>query len=228
MLKTKNQIFTLLNTPVTAEPSALMIPVAVFGLGVWFGQNPFMARFRQGLLAVIGYLLTDVIHGIGHIISSRHANAPMDSIHLAAPLPSTIYHNQDVSPEAHRMRAVGGPIASMVALGLTLLLRPLTTVGSIGREFLNISALMHALIGLGSLMPLPFVDGGSMLKWTMVKRGRTPDAADAMVEETNLTVGLFALIVAMGLTALRYWKAGLIALFHGLLFIGVGLGRIKQ
>lgn len=228
MSQTQKPIITLLNTPVTAEPSALISPIAMFGLGAWFGHGPFMARFRQGLLAAISIIFEDTIHTMGHIISSRHADAPMDSFHLAAPFPSTIYHNNDVSPEAHRMRAMGGPIASILALGLTLLLRSLTKIGSIGREFLNISAIMHALIGLGSLMPLPFLDGGTMLKWTEVKRGRTPDAADAVVEEINLTVGLLTLIVAMGLTSLRHWKVGLIALFHGLLFIGVGLGRIKQ
>lgn len=45
-------------------------------------------------------------------------------------------------------------------------------------EVADCSSVGHGLILTGSLAPLPIVDGGSLLKWTLVERGRTPAEAD--------------------------------------------------
>jgi len=222
-------LFTLLDTPVTADPSALISPVGVFGVTMLLTKTdqPLFQRIRQAGFAVIAYEIADLIHTVGHILSARQAKAPMDEFRLQAPFPVTIYHDNDVSPDAHRLRAIGGPIASLVAGILTIMLYPFIQ-NKIGRDFVGISALLHCLLATAIAIPLPFIDGGALLKWTLVKRGRTPDAADAVVEEANILAGGLSTLIGSLLLIARFWKSGILLILQGIIFIGVGLGLIKR
>jgi Zn-dependent protease len=108
----------------------------------------------------------------------------------------TYYRKEDVSPEQHQLRAIGGPIASglaaIAALPLWLLSRP----GSLLRDAFSIAAIANGLIALGSLFPIPFIDGGSLLKWQLVKTGCSPQDADEAVKRTN--IGLAVVMAVIG------------------------------
>ncbi|MBP6805518.1 MAG: hypothetical protein KA362_15505, partial [Chloroflexi bacterium] len=54
----------------------------------------------------------------------------------------------------------------------------------------------------GALLPLPVVDGGVFLKWTLVEQGYTPEAADAVVQKA----GVLSLTLVSGVIA---WLLGL-------------------
>lgn len=230
MTNQPKSLFNLLGTPVTAEPSAAITPTALFSLTLFLSDNdqPWAVRFCRAVFMVLAYEIAVFGHTIGHIISARQAQAPMGRFHLTAPMPQTIYHNEDVLPAAHQMRAIGGPISSIILLLITLLWRPFTAVNSVGREFLTRSAWLHSFIGFGSLMPLPFIDGGALIKWSQVKQGRTPDAAEAVVEETNLFAGAACALVALILALLSYRKTAIACLGQAVVFIGAGLGKINR
>lgn len=221
-------IFSYNETRFTAEPSGLISSLTLFGLGMVISPvRSLAARLRYGLFMVIGYLLATFTHSLGHIHSSRYAKAPMDQLHLSAPMPRTVYYNNNVPPRAHRMRAIGGWIGSTITLVVVLLLRAFTAPGTVLRQFLNVVSAFQALIGFGSLAPLPFIDGGTLLKWTLVERGNSPEEADEVVQQANLGVG--GLLGAIGLffALRRQWKVALGLFFGAVQFIAVGLGKVK-
>jgi hypothetical protein len=211
------------------EPSALLSLLNMFGLGLWLAGSaqPWSKRLRRGGLMALTYTLTNLFHFGGHILSSRYAGASMDRVHLAAPFPYAEYLDNDVSPQAHRLRSVGGPLANALACLLSFGLVPLTPANSARREWANVSAWLNGLIALGSLLPLPFIDGGVILKWTLVERGYTPDVADQKVRQANLAVGAVGALVCVMLTLRRYWLAAAGALLTALMAIAAGLGKLR-
>ncbi|MCB0214960.1 MAG: hypothetical protein KDJ52_36810, partial [Anaerolineae bacterium] len=95
------------------------------------------------------------------------------------------------------------------------------------RDFFTAQCWMHAIFGFGSLAPIPFVDGGSILKWTMVERGQTPEQADENVKEANIVLG--GLIGGVGLVSLLFkkWWLALGCLVMAAQFVAIGLGKLK-
>jgi Zn-dependent protease len=81
---------------------------------------------------------------------------------------------------------------------------------------------------MGSLLPIPGIDGGPILKWSLVKAGRTPAKADEVVKQVNLALGS-GLSVAAGLALMkrRKWLAAAIAAFAATT-LAIGLGLLKE
>ncbi len=125
------------------------------------------------------------------------------------------------------MRALGGPIYSAMGLLISLLLRQLTPHGSVAREVAGWSCIAHGMILGGSLAPLPIVDGGSILKWTFVEQGKTPEEADATIRQVNLGLGVAATTAGIGLAAKRRWLPALGLLAIGAAAIAAALGKLR-
>jgi hypothetical protein len=158
---------------------------------------------------MVTLLAADLGHALAHIISAGYARAPMDEILISEGMPRTIYLDNDVPPRAHRLRAVGGPIFSALGLLASLLLRCLAPRNSLGRELAGWSCLGHGFVLAGSLAPLPVVDGGTILKWTLVEQGRTPTEADEIVRRASLSLGAAAATTGVALATRRRWLPAL-------------------
>jgi hypothetical protein len=78
------------------------------------------------------------------------------------------------------------------------------------RELATWSAIGHGLLLIISLFPVPIVDGGTLLKWTLVARGRAETEADKIVQRVDWGLGLVIGIIGVGLLALQIWIAGVI------------------
>lgn len=196
------QLFTLLGTPVTGEPVAVVNPIEFAGLSIWLMErvNPtdsWLVRLRRGGFGLIAYGLADLAHVVGHILSAKYAGAPMDQLHLSVPFPRTLYFDDDVSPLAHQLRAIGGPITSGLLSLLSLCGYLRAAPSSAGSEFYTILAGMNGFLGMGSLFPLSQMDGGALLKWELVKRGHTPEAAEERVNQVSLLIGGLIIIAAL-------------------------------
>jgi len=199
----KITLFKMLNVPVTADPLAAVVQLGVFGIGSWLAgrldpNRSWLLRLRFGAMVMVAYQLGELIHYIGHIISSWWVDAPMDEVYIAFPLPSSIYHDNTVTPQQHIGRSLGGPIISNLTVIETLFFRPFTRSGSLLREFLNISIWTNLFLGIVGLFPMPFADGGTILKWRMVEQGQSEAEADLAVRKINfffvgvlMGVGLF-------------------------------------
>jgi hypothetical protein len=78
-----------------------------------------------------------------------------------------------------------------------------------------------------SLAPLPPVDGGTILKWTLVERGKTEREADEMVRRVDWVIGIGAAIIGVAAFALKMWIVGLILVGISIVIIGVTAGKIQ-
>ena len=103
----------------------------------------------------------------------------------------------------------------------------MTPRSSGAREVVDWSCIGHGLILGGSLAPLPVVDGGSILKWTLVESGQTPEEADATIKQVNVGLGVGAVTAGAGLAARRRWlpAVGLLAL--GAAALVAALGKLR-
>ena len=126
----------------------------------------------------------------------------MDKILLSADMPRTLYANNDVPPRTHIIRAIGGPIYSAIGLAISLLWRSFSPPASLSRELADISSFYHGMI-FGCLIPLPIVDGGTILKWSLVEKGYSPEEADGIVKITGPVVITILAVVGTAVFLLR-------------------------
>jgi len=196
--------FVLLNLP------ALWAGITVF-LGRKHPEWSWPLRLIIGALSMLTWLIADIGHALAHTVSAKISGAPMDEIQIVD-MPRTIYFDNDVPPEIHRMRALGGPVYSAAGLGTSLLIRSATRPDSASQELATWSALGHGLILVGSMAPLSIVDGGVILKWTLVDRGYPEDEADQVVQKAGLITGAMAMGAGATMAIRRRWlpAAGLL------------------
>ncbi len=203
-------LFTLARTPVQADISAPLHAAGTFGL-CWLlvaERYPERARMARLPLAGLGALLlggANLIHSLGHIISARAAQAPVDGLLINAVQWTTVYRDHSIPPEAHIGRAIGGPLASLAALVAARAIRPLMPAGPLGRDLLDIFLAGNALIGGAAMLPLTSSDGGSLLKWSVYARTGDFDRARWAVRRAGLgmSVLLGALAAIAGLLCRR-------------------------
>jgi hypothetical protein len=152
----------------------------------------------------------------------------MNEILLSSGMPRTLYENNDVSSQTHIQRSLGGPIFSLTGFTLSLLWRRISPRGSLSRDLANASLAGHSFILLGSLAPLPMVDGGIILKWKLVEGGQSPEQADQVVRKTSLRLGAAFLGLGVMLSLIRKRKlvGGLLAA-AGAVGIAAGKGWLK-
>jgi hypothetical protein len=217
---------TIFGTQVKINPVILVNLAVLWAAPTWIGlsQHPdrgFWTGLLIGFIAMILLIIADFGHAIAHIFSARYAKAPMDKILISAGMPRTLYSNDDVSPAAHRMRAIGGPIFSALGLLLSLGIYGLASSGSGARELAAWSTIGHGLIFVGSILPLPIVDGGTILKWTLVERGKTEAEADDILRRVGRLVGVVVVAIGAGLLIAQMWIVGLIVLIAGVIILYV-------
>ena len=224
----------IFDTPIKVKVTFLIyiVPlwVGVTWLGLyWHPGRGFWPGVLVGFVTVILLLIAELGHPIAHIFSARYAGAPMDEIRISAEegMPRTLYWNNEVSPDVHRMRAMGGLIFNLLGLLISLAIYAVVPGNSIAWELAAWSAVGHGLLLIMSLAPVPMVDGGTILKWTLVARGRTVAKADEIVRRVDWVMGIVAGIVGVVLIALKIWIAGVILVGIGIVILCVAAGKIR-
>jgi hypothetical protein len=225
-------LFTVRGTPVKVEPIVLGNLLAAWGGLAWLAGRrrpdlPWPARLLIGMLGLLALLAADLGHAIAHTVSARYAGAPVDEILVTEGMPRTFYRDNEVPPHVHRLRALGGPIYSAVSLLGSLALRASTPSDSVAHDLANIACLGHGFILAGSLMPLPFVDGGTIVKWTLVERGCTPAKADTTLKRVDLALGTAATTAGLAFGLSHRWLLALGLVASGAIAIGAALDKIR-
>jgi deazaflavin-dependent oxidoreductase (nitroreductase family) len=226
-------LFRFNGVPVVARPDFWPVLILVTGVLTWIAglrrpERSWLQRIGVGLLALLAALPADLGHALAHTISARLAGAPMDEVWLTAGMPRTLYENNDVLPHVHILRSLGGPIFSLICFALSLLWRNLSPRKSISRELAEISSVGHGFILLGSVVPLPMVDGGIILKWRLVQAGRSVEQADRVVQRASWGLGaaLLAVGAVLGIFQKRKWVGGGL-MAGGLAAIAAGMRWLK-
>jgi hypothetical protein len=222
----------IFDTPVKAKVTVLADLLVVWGSVTWWGLHRHPERrFWPGLLigfqSVAILLLVEWGHAIAHIFSARYAGAPMDELRITAGMPRTLYWNNEVSPDTHRMRALGGPIYNGLGLLLSSAIYGLVPGKSIARELAGWSVLGHGALLIASLSPVAIVDGGTILKWTLVARGKSTTEADQVVQLVDRVMGIVGGTIGAGFIARRKWVPGLVLVGIGVVVTGIAAGKIR-
>jgi len=170
-------------------------------------------------------------HNLAHAVSARNTGKPMDAIRIVWGMPLCVYYDinsTDVTPRQHITRALGGPVFNALVWALAGLLRTRFRRGTAGREVMDVAVGTNAFLATNSLLPIPFIDGGPILKWTLVENGLSIPEADEAVRKVNGVLGL--LLSLTGLAALRTGRHGMGAILAamGLTSIGVAKGLIRE
>lgn len=200
----------------------------------WAGRRPGRTtgqKLAVGALSTAALLGSEWAHNLAHAAAAQSVGKPMDELRVIAGMPRVIYRNTadpTVTPRQHIARALGGPRFNLSFLLFWLLLRAFTRPGTAARDIADVGAATNAFIGGVAFWPHPMIDGGPILKWSLVEAGKTPAEADRVVQKTNLGLGA-GLAVAAGAAALnrRPWLAALLGLFS-LSSLAAGLGRVRE
>ncbi|PKN87238.1 MAG: hypothetical protein CVU46_05130 [Chloroflexi bacterium HGW-Chloroflexi-8] len=222
------------NTPIKVKVTIFFFLVPLWVAITWLGivlhpGRGFWTGVLVGFTTVLVLLIADFGHAIAHIISARYSGAPMDEIQISAEqgMPRTLYWNNEVSPNVHRIRALGGPVFNLLGLLLSLLIYTVVPRNSISWELAAWSAGGHGLLFIMSLTPMPMVDGGTLLKWTLVARGKAVREADQIVKRIDWSLGIAAGIVGLVLIVMQIWIAGMILMGVGAVVIAITAGKLR-
>ena len=151
----------LFGVKVEAQPS-ILVPGAMAAVTTYVLLPNDRRRVSMVLASILLWYEAELTHVISHMISAHLAGAPMDRIRLQI-IPATLYDNNDVSPQQHIGRSLGGPIGSTIAM-LSWWMIWRVRQGKPGGRLALIGLIANSIIALGSWLPLPFVDGGVILK----------------------------------------------------------------
>jgi Zn-dependent protease len=213
-----------------------VVQVVVWGIIAWFAGRHHPERSRKERMGVSA-LTTAIIlgsewcHNIAHAGMSRLIGKPMDALRITWGMPLVVYYDiddRDVTPRQHIMRALGGPVFNALLIPFALLFRRRTRAESVARDVADAAVGANAFLCSVSLLPIPGIDGGSILKWALVDQGRTLAEADRRVRKVNGVSGVLLELLGMAAFKRRRRFLGVLSMLLGVLSLGTALGVIKE
>ena len=170
-------------------------------------------------------------HNVAHAAAARMVNKPIDAIRVTWGMPLLVYfdiNDKTVMPKQHILRSLGGPVFNFLLLPLALLLKKTAHPKSMTCDLAEAAVGMNAFILAGGLQPIPGLDGGPILKWSLVERGQSIEEADRTVRKVN---GVWALITALAGAAAfrkRNWLAGSLLVQFAAIAFSIATGLFKE
>ena len=203
-------------------------PVMAWLAGRGRSDRRWGQRLAIGAVTTVVVLGSEWCHNLAHAAAAMFVGKPMDALRIVWGMPLVVYYDiddQSVTPREHILRALGGPLCNAVILSLTQLFRGRTRQGSALRDVANAAVGMNTFLCTVSLLPIPAIDGAPILKWSLVRRGYTPQAADEAVKGVNRALsGGLGVAAGVALKRRRRLLGTILVLFAGLAFaFGVGL-----
>ena len=188
-------------------------------------------RLAIGAVIMPVVLGAEWCHNLAHAAAARWIGKPMDAIRILWGMPLLIYYDindQNVSPRQHILRALSGPLFNTFAWVAAHLLRRGARPGSTLGEVAEAAEKMNGFIAGVGLLPIPGIDGGPILKWSLVELGRTPVEADLVVRKVNGVLG--AGLAGAGAAALkrRRWLEGWILVLLAGAALSIATGLLKE
>lgn len=187
-------------------------------------------RLGVGGMTMMVILGSEWCHNLAHAAAARWVGHPADAIRINLGMPLLVYYDiedPDVTPRQHLLRALGGPLLNALFWGTACLLRKLTRQGTAARDVADAAVSMNAFLSVGGMLPIPYIDGGTVLKWALVENGDVPAAADETVKVVNtFTAAGLAGAAALAFKRRKRFLGGILALLGATaLLVGTGLLR---
>jgi Zn-dependent protease len=124
-----------------------------------------------GLIGATAHFVSLLFHHLGHAVAARSVGRPMTGVRLWAGLGTSVYPDDEpeLPASVHLIRASGGPLASLLLALTAAACLPRHGLSGALRQFVLFDNLF--VLALGSLLPLPFADGGTFVKWIRASSG---------------------------------------------------------
>ena len=213
-----------------------LIELVAWGVLSWMAgrKRPDWSRQKQayaGAVTTFIMLGSEWCHNLAHTAIARRIGKPVDAIRIFWGTPLLIYYeinDAQVSPHQHILRALGGPIFSTLMVPLAWLARLFSRDGTLTRYAADFALGTNAFISSLSLLPIPGIDGGPLLKWSLVAHGHTPIQADEVVKRVNrLTAGGLAIASGVALKNRKGWLGAALVAFAAI-SLAISFGYLKE
>jgi Zn-dependent protease len=189
---------------------------------------------RMGVAAMTmpAILGSEWCHNLAHAAAAKYVGHPVDVIRISWGMPLLVYFDEEdprVTPQQHIIRALGGPVLNLIFLSAAAVLRPFTRSTSTARDLVDAAFWMNTFLVLGGMLPIPYVDGGAVIRWALRSKGFTPNETDTALKKINaITAAGLAAGAAAAFKKHKPFLGGIFALFAGTtLLIASGLLREK-
>lgn len=209
----------------------LMWGAMAYAAGQRQPERSWMQRLAVGALTMPVVLGSEWLHNLAHAAAARLVGHPVDAIRITWGMPLLVYfeiNDTDVTPSQHVVRAVGGPIFNLLTLPIWWLVRWLSPPDSVGRDVGEAGTWMNSFLSIGGLMPIPGLDGGAILKWALVSKGRSVKKADKVVQRVNGPAALGMGILSLFALLKKKWLTGSMAAMFAMLSALVFTGKLKE
>ncbi len=188
-------------------------------------------RLYAGAITTIVLLGSEWCHNLAHAAAASRIGEPVDAIRIFFGTPLLIYYDindQQVTPVQHITRALGGPIFNAVMIPFAWLASHYSHDGTLTRYVANFALGTNCFISMVALLPIPGIDGGPILKWSLVEAGRSAAEADKVVKRVNLALGS-GLSVAVGAAIKKRRKStAVVCAAFAVTSLAIGLGLLKE
>jgi Zn-dependent protease len=209
--------------------------LVVWGFFTWnsFKKYTSWSKFQHlilGGLQMFVLLGSEWCHNLAHVAAARSVGKPVDAVRILFGMPILLYDQPEhpsVTPRQHIIRSSGGPICNTVLWLICKIFQRSVPAGSPTREIVNTATGMNAFLVSASLVPVPFLDGGPILKWSLIERGAPPAKVTAMITRSQQITGAGLLGSAVIAICKRNWLMAMLMTFLGAISLATGLGKLK-
>ena len=194
-------------------------------------ENSRMQWSWEGFLKMVVVLGSEWCHNLAHLFVSNWIGKPMDKMRIQAGMPRCIYQEinaEDVTPDQHITRALGGPVINFLLCLFIGTARSLTRPDSTSEETAKTAYQTNLLLSLISLLPIPGIDGGPIFKWSLVKRGKSIKEADKAVKRVNGPLAVFLGLFSSWAFSMKKILLGFFSLMLGMISLSVFAGWLKE
>jgi Zn-dependent protease len=170
-------------------------------------------------------------HNLAHLAASNLIRKPMNQFRIQLGMPRCVYHklnDPDVAPREHLVRALGGPIFNLMVLPFAWAAKRMTKKDSLAGVTARTAYDTNLFLSMVSLLPIPGIDGGPILKWSLVERGKTIPEADEVIRKSNGPLALFLGLFSSGAFFKKKTLLGLFSLMLGGISLSVYMGWLKE
>jgi hypothetical protein len=235
----QEQVFARLGETEITRQGMTWLPVTEFVIWGIFSsssrrRNPGRSWFRaglEGLCQMLAMLGSEWGHNTAHLLASHLVEKPMDQFRIQFGLPRCVYHelnDRDVAPRDHLVRALGGPIFNLLILPFAAAAKRLTKKETIAGMTARTAWDTNLFLSLVSLLPIPGIDGGPILKWSLVERGKTTREADETVRKVNGPLALVLGLISSGAFLKKKPLLGFLSLMLGGISLSIFAGWLKE
>lgn len=229
---------SVFNTPLVAKgktwfPAAQLItwPIMAWIAKKRLPDRSWVQSLGVGALTMPIVIGSEWCHNLAHAAAACMVGKPMDAIRITWGMPLLVYYDindEQVTPRQHIIRALGGPVINLLVLPIAIYYKYHTNPKSAARDMANAAVATNAFLPAVGLLPIPGIDGGPILKWSLVEQGQTPKEADKVVRKVDGVLGILLTLAGLLSFKKRRWLIGGLLVQLATIAISVALGIFKE